>query len=138
MIRRFAASLLTIFFLSGSVFADEDAAISQAQAAAEAWLKLTDEPAYGNSWDEAASVFKKAISSGNWVKALEQVRSPLGVASNRTLKSATFTRTLPGAPEGEYVVLQYQTQFESRAAVETITPMKEEDGTWRVSGYYIR
>jgi hypothetical protein len=29
--------------------------------------------------------------------------------------------------------------FEKRAAViETVTPMRGDDGTWRVSGYYIK
>jgi hypothetical protein len=46
---------------------------------------------------------------------------------------------LPGAPDGEYVVFQFDTQFEhKRAAVETVTPMRDPDGSWRVSGYFIR
>ena len=58
---------------------------------------------------------------------------------SRTLKSATFARTLPGAPDGEYVVIQYETAFENKAAaVETITPMLDKDGSWRISGYYIK
>ncbi|HWN92533.1 MAG TPA: DUF4019 domain-containing protein, partial [Verrucomicrobiae bacterium] len=48
-------------------------------------------------------------------------------------------RTLPGAPDGEYVVIQYETAFENKAsAVETITPMLDKDGSWRISGYYIK
>jgi hypothetical protein len=47
--------------------------------------------------------------------------------------------TMPGAPDGEYVVIQYQTTFEHKnSAVETVTPMLDNDGQWRVSGYYIR
>lgn len=57
----------------------------------------------------------------------------------RKVKSATFTRTLPGAPDGEYVVIQFESQFENKAAaIETVTPMRDKDGAWRVSGYYIR
>ena len=62
-----------------------------------------------------------------------------GALKSRTLKSATFARTLPGAPDGEYVVIQYETAFENKAAaVETITPMLDKDGSWRISGYYIK
>lgn len=25
-----------------------------------------------------------------------------------------------------------------KGAIETVTPMREQDGTWRVSGYYIK
>ena len=46
---------------------------------------------------------------------------------------------LPGAPDGEYVVFQFSTAFEhKRAAVETVTPMMDADGQWRVSGYFVR
>ncbi|MGH7422575.1 MAG: DUF4019 domain-containing protein [Candidatus Methylomirabilales bacterium] len=46
---------------------------------------------------------------------------------------------MPGAPDGHYVVIQYETSFEKKAsAFETITPMREKDGKWRVAGYYIR
>ncbi len=46
---------------------------------------------------------------------------------------------MPGAPDGEYVVIQYDSSFEHKqAAVETVTPMLDKDGKWRVSGYYIK
>jgi hypothetical protein len=46
---------------------------------------------------------------------------------------------LQGAPDGKYVTIRYETVFENKAsAVETITPMLDPDGIWRVSGYFIR
>jgi hypothetical protein len=46
--------------------------------------------------------------------------------------------SLPGAPDGSYVVIELSTSFEKKAeAIETVTPMLEE-GVWRVSGYFIR
>jgi hypothetical protein len=67
------------------------------------------------------------------------VRGPLGNAVSRNLLSRQYTTTLPGAPDGEYVVIQYETSFENKkVAVETVTPMKDADGHWRVSGYYIK
>ena len=46
---------------------------------------------------------------------------------------------LPGAPDGQYVAIQFTTPFENkRVAVETITPMLEDDGDWRVAGYFIK
>jgi hypothetical protein len=47
--------------------------------------------------------------------------------------------SLPGAPDGEYVVIQFMSSFENkRFAIETVTPMKDKDAKWRVSGYYMR
>ena len=66
-------------------------------------------------------------------------RQPLGKTTSRKLKSAKYTKTLPGAPDGEYVVIQYQTSFaKKKSAVETVTPMLDNDGKWKVSGYYIK
>ena len=44
-----------------------------------------------------------------------------------------------GAPDGEYVVIQFSASFaHKKSALETITPMLEKDGKWRVSGYYMK
>ena len=72
-------------------------------------------------------------------RMVKAVRGPLGGLKSRKLQSATFTRTLPGAPNGEYVVLRYATTFEHKtSAVETVTPLHDQDSSWRVSGYYIK
>lgn len=107
--------------------------------AAEAWLELVDTKKYGVSWDRAAGYFQGAISREQWISSLQAVRTPLGQKISRTLKSKQYHSSLPGAPDGEYVVIQFNTSFERKAAaVETVTPMKERDGNWRVSGYYIK
>ena len=119
--------------------AAESDAVSKAQASAKAWLAMTDNGKYAESWNGASTLFKAAITKADWEKAVRAARSPLGALKSRTLKSATFARTLPGAPDGEYVVIQYETVFENKAAaVETITPMLDKDGSWRISGYYIK
>jgi hypothetical protein len=58
---------------------------------------------------------------------------------SRTLQSTTLQHTLPGAPDGRYIVFKYSSVFANKAsATETVTPMLEADGTWHVSGYYVR
>lgn len=103
------------------------------------WLSLTDQGQYEQSWSDAASLFRAAISAADWVQSLTAARSPLGQLRSRELSSATFAQTLPGAPDGEYVVFQFSTSFEHKAAaIETVTAMKDKDETWRVAGYYIK
>ena len=107
--------------------------------AAEEWLILIDANEYGQSWDNAAELFKKAITKEQWEKSLKAVRPPMGDLISRNVKSATYTDSLPGAPDGEYVVIQFSTKFTNKkSAIETVTPMKDPDGQWRVSGYYIK
>ena len=83
----------------------EQEAITTAEKAARSWLQLTDNQEYGRSWEQAAPLFRAAITKNDWEKSLVSARRPLGVLTSRKLKSAKFTRTLPGAPDGEYVVL---------------------------------
>lgn len=53
--------------------------------------------------------------------------------------AAKYMTSLPGAPDGEYVVIQYKSSFENKkAAVETVTPMRDKYGAWRISGYFIK
>lgn len=119
--------------------AAEDEAQSQARSAAITWLALTDNGKYSESWDNAATLFQASISRPEWEKLIKEVRAPLGANKSRSVKSSTFTRTLPGAPDGEYVVIQFDSQFENKAAaIETVTPMRDKDGAWKVSGYFIK
>jgi hypothetical protein len=82
----------------------------QALAAAGTWLTLVDEGIYGDSWETAATYFKRAITKEKWEQMLTAVRSPLGRLVSRELISKMYTQSLPGAPDGE----------------------------WRVSGYFIK
>ena len=139
MITILRLGIIFLLFLGLAARAAENDPTHQAQAAATAWLALVDAEQYGQSWDKAALLFRSAVMRAEWERAARAARSPLGALKSRTLKSAIFTRSLPGAPDGEYVVIQFDSQFEHKAsAVETVTPMRDKDGIWRVSGYYIK
>lgn len=130
-------ALLAFIFLPLAVAAETPE--REALEVAEAWLAVVDSGDYAKSWDTAAAYFKGAITKEKWEQALEGVRPPLGKVLSRKVKAKQFATSLPGAPDGEYVVIQYETSFENKStAVETVTPMKDEDGKWRVSGYFVR
>ncbi len=131
-------SLVFALVLYQAVEANLDAE-KEAVRAANTWLMLVDEGRYAKSWDIAASYFKVAMTKDQWEASLIAARKPLGRANYRTLKLKQYTTTLPGAPDGEYVVIQFSTWFEhKKSAIETITPMRDKDGKWRVAGYYIK
>ncbi|MEA3231485.1 MAG: DUF4019 domain-containing protein [Thermodesulfobacteriota bacterium] len=107
--------------------------------AADAWLKLVDDKKYGESWEQAAKFFRKAVSKENWKQSLSGILPSYGKIISRELISATYKTSLPGAPDGEYFVITYMTSFEKKEdSFETVAPMKDEDGVWRVSGYFIK
>ena len=91
------------------------------------------------SWDIAGSYFKNSVTLEQWEQAMRGARTPLGTVRSRTLKSATSATSLPGAPDGNYVVMQFDTSFEQKeGGVETVTAVQETDGIWRIVGYFIK
>jgi hypothetical protein len=134
----FIITMLGSLILTGALQAN-GVAEKAALGVSSAWLSLVDEGKYAESWIQAAALFKAAVTKEQWQESMKAFRVPLGKVVARKLKSKQYTKTLPGAPDGEYVVIQYETTFEKKqSAIETITPMLDKDGKWRVSGYYIK
>lgn len=129
--------LLFVLTLSTGLFCQEQPE-TLATEAANHWLTMIDEGDYAGSWDAAAPAFKNAVSKQQWIQAMKANRAPLGKVLSRNVKSAVYATSLPGAPDGHYVVIQYDSSFtHKQLTVETVTPSQDEDGQWRVSGYYI-
>jgi hypothetical protein len=127
--------ILSVITVNAAGSEKEKAAVSSA----EKWLRMIDEGKYAESWKDAAELFRNAVTQKQWEQSLQAVRKPLGKLLSRTIKSKTYETSLPGAPDGEYVVIEFATSFErKKAAVETVTPMRDKDGKWRAAGYYIR
>ena len=118
---------------------DKAAAEQAATEAAEAWLNILDSEQYAKAMEEAARYLRDSVVKEQWEQSLKMLRERCGNLVSRKLLSKQYTAELPNAPAGQYVIIQYQTRFQNRtAAVETITPMLEKDGKWRVSGYYVK
>lgn len=136
--RHFACATGIALLLAVPAFA-ADKPEDAAQAAAESWLKLVDQGQYGASWDQAAKLFKGAVTKEKWIEAARGVREPLGKLVSRKVTSRKITDKAPGAPDGTYVMIRFESIFGKKsAAVETVTPMLDPDGVFRVAGYYIR
>ena len=144
MIAQFKANLTCalVFFMllaCSSLTQAQQSPEELAERSANSWLALIDSGKYAESWAEASSLFQQHVSKEQWQQMLHAARDPLGNMIARKRKSATYTKSLPGAPDGKYVVIQYDTSFTNKkSAVETVTPMLDKDGKWRVSGYFIK
>lgn len=137
--RYYVAMAIGILSIIGCASESNPDAEKAAIESARAWIELIDSEKYADSWNEAAEYFKSTIDKDKWQQTIQPVRNPLGKTISRELKSQRYTTSFPCAPDGEYVVIQYKTSFENKKdAIETITPMLDKDGKWRVSGYYIK
>lgn len=125
--------------LYGCAPARNPEAETAAVKAAQEWLALIDGGDYVISWAESAPLLKAAVPQDQWDKMMDAARKPFGKKLSREKISSVYKTAMPGAPDGEYVIIQFKASFENKkSAVETVTPMKDQEGTWRVSGYYIK
>jgi hypothetical protein len=139
MIKRVIASILVVAVVCGigSAHADGQAAVEQAKKAADAWLKLVDAGNYQESWNQFAGIVKPRVSEEKWAEEAAALRKTLGPMTSRNFASAKYSTSLPGAPDGQYVVILYHSSFANKqSAIEQVVPMLDTDGQWRISGYH--
>ncbi len=112
------------------------------QAAVDAglpWLALVDAGDFDSAWERAAAYLKLALAREDFVESLSVTRETLGRVLSRELMSVRHVQTMPSAPDGDYVILEFRTEMEhKKSGHETVIPMREEDGEWRISGYWLR
>lgn len=136
--------MLLVFFcltplLSTAGGTEKEEKTTAAIMAAENFLLLVDTGQYGKSWDVASFLFQNRVPKDTWVRQISSIRPALGALIARKIAGAEYMTELPGAPDGEYVVIQYNSSFAGKQnGMETVTPMLDRDGQWKVSGYYIR
>jgi hypothetical protein len=138
MIRKILYLFIVGLILLGTALANDTEKEAAAISAAEKWLITVDAGKYAESWQETSEFFRNTVKKEKWEQLMREGRKPLGKLVSRTIKSKIYVTLLPGAPKGEYVVIQFTTSFENKNnTIETVTPMMDKDGQWRVSGYYI-
>ena len=134
---RLVVIVLTGFVLTTDIVTAQGS--SAAQRAAETWLSLVDSGSYAESWNSAAAYFKGQVTESAWLASMQGARSPLGSLRSREVANSMSATTLPGAPDGDYWVFQFDASFEQKqSATETVTAVLEQDGEWRITGYFIR
>ena len=140
MVRRIVFLVIVGLMLFGAIAGASDTVKETAAlSAAEKWLATVDAGKYAASWQEAAEYFRNAVKPEQWEQSMQAFRKPLGKLRSRKVLTKTYQTSLPGAPNGEYVVIRFETSFENKqAAIETVTLMLDKDGKWRISGYFIK
>jgi hypothetical protein len=117
----------------------DDEAVAQARVAAKAWLAQLHDHEYDQAWEAAGELLKAAVSQEEWSKKWSVTLGPLGRVASSAVRSSEYSTTMPGAPDGEYVVVQFDTTFENKqTALENLVMKKQSGGSWRVEGYRIK
>jgi hypothetical protein len=103
------------------------------------WVDQMDAGKLAEGWDGGAAVLQDSKPKDAFVEAIGTARTPHGAMKTRTLARIEYTKVLPGAPDGEYVLIEYKTAFENKEdGIETVITTVDWDGTWKVAGYDVR
>lgn len=114
------------------------AMIAAAGAESDRWLDMIDHGKFAESWIAAAVVLQEAIPQKEWIDDLNARQPKLGRTIMRERRSGNYSKTLRGAPTGDYVIVTYLTKFEKAPLVEeTLAVAKDAIGQWHVAGYDI-
>jgi hypothetical protein len=109
-----------------------------AQRQALGFLGYLDQGRFADSYDYTGMLIRTSLDRETFAQKLESARSGTGPLVSRNLIDASYATTVPGAPEGQYVILHYATSFANRQdTLETVT-LAFAKSYWRVSGYYIK
>ena len=110
-----------------------------AETSATGWLVLVDKGRFSEAWEKGATVFRNGLTREAWLESVTPVREALGRLEERSLLSATPATSMPRGPKGEYLVLKFEARFAAGVSMtETVTTVKDPDGSWRVAGYFVR
>jgi Protein of unknown function (DUF4019) len=109
-----------------------------AERQALGFLGYIDHGRFADSYAYTGMLIRSQLDREAFASQVEKARAGTGTLQARELIDAGYSTTVPGAPEGQYVVLHYHSSFANRPdTVETLT-LAMAKGYWRVDGWYIK
>jgi hypothetical protein len=107
--------------------------------AGKKWLQLLDAGKPGAAWDVASNQLQSGVPRDKFIAEMRRVRQPLGKLSSRTPVKFARAHDLPGAPSGDYAIIEYDAEYANgkRLSEQLIWAIAEGD-IWRVAGYFYR
>jgi hypothetical protein len=109
-----------------------------AQRQALGFLGYLDEGRFADSYAYTGMLLRARADRESFASQIQNARAGTGALQARELIDASYSTSVEGAPEGQYVILHYHSNFANRQdTVETIT-LDLAKGYWRVDGYYIK
>jgi len=106
--------------------------------AAKKWLELLDTDKAGLAWDNASKQLKSVVKRDQFVAQMRGVRKPLGKLQSREAVKFGRANELPGAPAGDYTLIEFEAKYKNGKLAEQVVWSIEEGDIWRVAGYFYR
>jgi hypothetical protein len=113
---------------------------------AERWLIPVDNERYADAWAMAAEPFKSSVTREDWRVGIRKLRKEYGRVVIRKAGKVAYVGSAPDPNDpatqtkpGMRIAMLFDTKFAgNKQATEEVTMVLEDDGIWRVAGYYIK
>jgi hypothetical protein len=133
-----AGLFLAFVMAAAGLYAQTSAEDQAAQRQALGFLGYLDSGRFADSYAYTGSLMRSQLDREAYAAKVQSSRASIGTLQGRELIDAIPEQMVPGAPEGQYIVLHYHANFSNFSdAVETVT-LAFSKGYWRIVGYYIK
>ncbi len=142
MARRWAAKALTgavlgtVMWLLAGCGESNPEAERAAVAATVPILERLDAGDYEAVRAIASPFLKEQVSRDEWLAQVQALRDPLGAHESRAVGTTTYVSNPWGAPEGEYVIVSYDSHWQNGSIHENLSMQRQPNGTWALAGYH--
>ncbi len=110
---------------------------AEAFEAAKSVVHAMDRGAFDEVWEGASQTLKNMTFKVVFTKTLSATRGKLGQPAPRGAPRIGFaSRIDPGMPEGEFSVVEVDTNFNGSVVTEKVV-MAREQGQWKLVGYFM-
>jgi hypothetical protein len=116
----------------------DDQKLEQAQPVAAEFLALVDDGKYAESWQSLAPLVRDKVKQQEWIEKLDKARSRSGGVVQRAQKSTRSVTALKDSPEGEYIIISYESDFQKAEDVSEYVAVMRDGDSWKVAGYSIQ
>ena len=111
---------------------------SQAIAIAETFSATIDAQNYQAAYQSGSKFLHLTAPESQWVSETERTREILGSTQQRKLIAVKSISTYPGLPDGEYMLVFFETKMENKAKAAEVLLMAQIDGAWKVCSYHLK
>jgi len=99
---------------------------------ATSWLNLIDTEHFAESWQPLGKKLKAKYSESTWGSALHPLLSQTGKVKKRTFRSVSYSD-----PQGESVIVEFDSSFTNASVTKEIVTLAQEDGQWKIVSYSV-
>ena len=82
---------------------------------AVSFLELMDQARYDDAWLSMSTLFQTLNNQPQWQNRQQTIRAAYGALSSRQLDRISYRQTYTLSPDGEYVVVQFDSSFTNKA-----------------------